>query len=187
MVIRMLTLEDLDAFITHALASSAESGRDGDPYFGPYSATERFHQEAIRERTQERWKRLLKEPGWRRSWGVFDGNLVVGSASLSGGELRTELHRVTLGMAVLRPYRGRGLGGRLLQEAIDWCRLQPSIEWLDLGVFGDNLPAQALYRKFGFQTIGEVRDRWRIDGRIIDEITMTLRVGTDSSPREHVS
>jgi RimJ/RimL family protein N-acetyltransferase len=176
-LIRLLNLDDLDAYVVHAVASSEESGRDGDPYFGPYSIHEPFRAEKIRERTSERWKRLLSQPGWRRAWGAFDGEGIVGSASLSGGDLRTELHRAILGMAVLRTHRGQGLGRALLEETISWCRLQPSIEWLDLGVFADNLPAQALYRKYGFEPVGQVIDRWRIDGHIVDEITMTLRVG----------
>jgi ribosomal protein S18 acetylase RimI-like enzyme len=175
--IRMLNLEDLADFLTFCAMSSVESGRDGDPYFGPYSADEPFPVDAIRDRTKIRWKRLLNEPFWRRAWGAFDGESLVGGLTLAGGELRTELHRVILGMAVLRTHRGQGLGQGLLEEVIAWCRVQPSIEWLDLGVFGDNLPAQALYRKYGFETVGHVADRWRIDGHIVDEISMTLRVG----------
>jgi ribosomal protein S18 acetylase RimI-like enzyme len=79
-------------------------------------------------------------------------------------------------MGILHGYRRQGIGTCLLDRAIEWCRGEPSIVWLDLGVFDDNLPAQALYRKSGFEEIGKTPDRWRIDGHRIVQTEMTLRV-----------
>ena len=103
------------------------------------------------------------------------------SGNVAAGDLPADLHRVNLGIGILRPHRRRGLGRRLMASIFDWCRKQPSVAWLDLGVFSDNEPAIALYEHLGFTTIGRVTDRWRVDGRRIDEIRMTCRVG-DGEP-----
>jgi RimJ/RimL family protein N-acetyltransferase len=170
-------MDDLESYVSYSVAQSTESGRDGDVYFGPYSRDEPFPADVMRRRTRKRWATSLNAPGWRRAWGIFDGEQLVGSADVAGSELFTGLHRVMLGIAILRTHRGQGLGRRLLGEVIVWCGAQPSIDWLDLGVFADNLPAQALFRSVGFQEIGRTDDCWRIDGHRVDEISMTLWVG----------
>ena len=176
MTIRALTLDDLEPYLVHLAAHGAESGRDGDVYFGPYGREHPLPVDEVRERTRERWAKPLDIPCWRRAWGGFDGDRIVSSASVAGGELPAGLHRVTLGMSVLRGHRRRGWGRRLLGVVVAWCRSQPSVAWLDLGVFADNLPARALYERAGFEVIGETRDRWRLDGHRVDEIAMTLPV-----------
>jgi RimJ/RimL family protein N-acetyltransferase/uncharacterized protein YhfF len=174
--IRPLGPADLDAYTDLMLQEHAESGSDGDPYFGPYSRYEIFPADGMRERTRERWRTPLDEIGWRRAWGVFDGPQLVGSGHVAGGSLPTELHRGTLGVGILRGYRQRGLGRRLIGEIVAWCRAEPRLDWLDLGVFADNAPAWALYRKIGFVLLGDAPDRYRIDGHSIEDITMTLPV-----------
>ena len=49
-----------------------------------------------------------------------------------------------------------------------------SIDWLDLNVLATNLPAKNLYLKSGFKILGETPDFYRIDGKSVAEITMTL-------------
>jgi hypothetical protein len=36
----------------------------------------------------------LTDVGWRRAWGLFDAEQLVGHLYLEGGALRSELHRV---------------------------------------------------------------------------------------------
>jgi len=176
--IRALDLSNLEDYLVQCAASDAESGRGGDSYSGPYSSDEPYPVALVRERNRERWVRPLDEPSWRRAWGAFVGNRMVGSASLIGGDLAADLHRVDLGMGVLRDYRRQGFGQLLLATIIDWCRARPTIDWIDLGVFADNEPAKALYVKLGFEVVGSTRDRWRVDGTRIDEIHMVLPVGS---------
>ena len=53
--VRLLGLEDLEPFLAFGAAESAESGRDGDPYFGPYSRYELFPVDEVRKKTRKRW------------------------------------------------------------------------------------------------------------------------------------
>jgi len=179
-VIRPLTLDDLEPYLVHCAALSAESGRNGDPYYGPYGHDEPLDPDGFRERTRERWSKTLDTPGWRRAWGLFVGERLVGSGDVAGGDLPAGLHRVTLGIGIQRSHRGRGRGRSLLEEIVAWCRAEPRLEWLDLGVFDKNVAAQGLFRQAGFSVIGQTNDRWRVDGQRIDEIAMTLRVGPEA-------
>jgi RimJ/RimL family protein N-acetyltransferase len=179
--IRLLTPDDLDALFDLLRDQRAAAADDPVPH-GPYNADEPFDEERRRRRAAEMWARPLSEPEWRRTWGAFDGRRCVGEVTLTGSGLRTGLHRADVGLGVQRPYRGVGLGRRLMLEAIEWAREQPSIDWLDLGVFVGNEPAERLYRALGFQEIALRRDLFRIDGQSIDDRAMTLWVGTGPAP-----
>ncbi len=150
---------------------------DGAAHSHPYGRDETFDLDDGRRQETRRWSTAITEVGWRRGWGLFDDQEIVGYAYLAGGLLASELHRAQLGIGVAGSHRREGGGSRLVGAAIAWARAQPSIEWIDLGVFSDNAPAQALYRKLGFRERGVTADRFRVDGASLDEISMTLNVG----------
>ena len=85
-------------------------------------------------------------------------------------------HCGSLGMGLLPETRGRGVGTRLVQAAIDrsW---ELGLERIELEVYASNSPALALYRKVGFVIEGvKVRAR-KLDGRYDDNIFMALMRG----------
>lgn len=59
----------------------------------------------------------------------------------------------------------------LSAAGIERARTQPSIDWIDLAVFSDNPGAQALYARHGFHVLGRTPDRFRVDGRSLDDIS----------------
>lgn len=82
-------------------------------------------------------------------------------------------HVGTLGMGLLATYRGKGIGSRLLQLAMQRAR-QRGLERIELSVLHDNAAARALYAQFGFQIEGRrVRD-WKHDGVYQDSILMAF-------------
>lgn len=176
MSVRALVSADVDRYVEFVRAVDAESGVDGNGHSHPYSKSEPRDAATARDREITRWSTAISEPSWRRAWGLFDGNDLVGQIYLAGGVLRSELHRVRLGMGVARSHRGQGGGTLLLQAASAWAREQPQIDWIDLGVFSDNPRAQALYARHGFQVVGRTHDRFRVDGESLDDISMTLNV-----------
>jgi GNAT superfamily N-acetyltransferase len=177
MEVILLSLEHMEAYLEHCAAHNAESGRDGDPYFGPYGKDDPYDIDVMRTRTHQRWTTALDESDWRRAWGVLDDHRIIASGEVTGRDLAADRHRVQLGMGVLHGYRHRGLGRRILTQIIAWCQAQPSIAWIDLGIIGDNPAAMALYRSMGFQEICVVPDRWRMDGHTFADTSMTLPVG----------
>jgi ribosomal protein S18 acetylase RimI-like enzyme len=172
-VIRLLGTSDMRDLLEHLRRAAQESGRDGDVVFRPRSVHEPFDDKASRERHRTAWLRAVGEPHWARTWGLIVDGALAGHVDLHGGLLLGEQHRATLGIGIERHGRGRGWGRGLMETAIAWAREQ-GIAWIDLGVFSDNAPARVLYAKLGFVEIGTWRDRFRVDGKHIDDIQMTL-------------
>jgi GNAT superfamily N-acetyltransferase len=172
-MIVQLNEADLPALVAHITRHSRESGRDGDPIFRPRSSTALIDDAATIERHRIGWLQPLDEPYWLRTWGARLDGEIRGHVDLHGGRLSSESHRAMLGMGVERGSRGHGLGRALLAAAIAWARTA-ELAWLDLGVFAHNERARALYRSVGFVEVGITRDRFRVDGVAIDDVSMVL-------------
>jgi ribosomal-protein-alanine N-acetyltransferase len=88
-----------------------------------------------------------------------------------------EVHLLNLSVAPARQGRGHGL--EMLQIVADQARAQGAAQlWLE--VRGSNLRAQALYRRFGLETVG-IRKRYypAKDGSREDALVMSLSLGVD--------
>lgn len=178
--IEPLTEDHRKAFEAHFARHRAESGAAD----GPFVPFEPDDPDGPTGWGDARLDGPLDEPGWHRWWGAFvEPGEIVGHVDLRGSKLRAGRHRCVLGIGIERAYRGAGLGTRLTQVAIDFCRQAPSIEWLDLYVFAHNAPARRLYERLGFREIGTFVDQFRIGGVSIDDVAMTLPVGDGPAGR----
>jgi GNAT superfamily N-acetyltransferase len=99
-----------------------------------------------------------------RLWLALDGEEIVGSLILDGGEpeaARTGAHIRMFFLA--EAYQGQGIGRSLMNRAIDFCDGFPygrsyltTFEGLD--------PARRLYESVGFRLVKEQRDRtWGVE------------------------
>jgi RimJ/RimL family protein N-acetyltransferase len=179
-MIRLLTDTDFPALFAHMCRHGDESGRNGDVVFRPRSQHEVMDEVQISERHRSAWARGVDQPLWLRTWGLFVDNAIVGHLDLNGGRLPAELHRATLGMGIERRARKKGFGRALLRTAIAWARARELV-WLDLGVFAHNEVARALYKSVGFVETGIVKDQFRVDGVMIDDVSMTLSLSRASA------
>jgi len=161
-------------FAAHMQRHVAESGRNG-LHFMPFLAQDPDRPVGV---ALEKLQLGLHEKGWHRCWVAMNVHMdcIVGHVDLKGSKLRTGLHRCELGLGIEEPWRGQGLGGRLMDTAIAFARAEPTLCWVDLGTFAHNAPARALYLKKGFLEVGCIRDRFRLDGQSIDDVQMTLSV-----------
>jgi RimJ/RimL family protein N-acetyltransferase len=169
---------DVDPWLASLAEQVRDNGRDG-VWFSPRSPDDGGPARTIESVLGwvARLARSEREPGWFRLWIARDREgTIVGHADLSGGRLTTELHRAELGMGIERPHRGVGLGPALLGTALSWARESGTIDWVELGVFSSNARARRLYERFGFEQIGCVPDRFRVDGAVIDDVRMALRL-----------
>jgi hypothetical protein len=96
--VRLLELGEVDAYLDLTVVVDAGSGVDGAPHSHAYSRSEPFDVVAARNREVTRWSTGIDEVGWRRAWGLRDGEELVGNLYLAGGALRSESHRVEMGM-----------------------------------------------------------------------------------------
>lgn len=96
------------------------------------------------------------------------GNLGLHAASKSP----RRRHVGSLGMAVRDDRQGCGVGTALMKAAIELADGWLNLQRLELSVYVDNLPALALYRKFGFAIEGTYRAYAFRDGYYVDSYAM---------------
>ena len=87
------------------------------------------------------------------------------------GGVNKSRHVLTSGMAVLKEYRGIGIGKALMNYVINWAKTQ-NYEKISLSVFSTNAPALNLYQKFGFKIEGVKKKEFKIESKYVDEICM---------------
>jgi ribosomal protein S18 acetylase RimI-like enzyme len=82
-------------------------------------------------------------------------------------------HTGVLGVALLPPLRGQGVGRRLIARTLE-AACAYGLSRVELTVRENNRNAIALYRKFGFETEGIKRNALKIDGRYENLVLMGL-------------
>jgi len=190
-LIETLAPGDAAAFVAHLRRHLSENGAHGVIY-APVDARDVGDSPTELHKRAVAWARCLTrkldKPDWRRVLVIRDPALsrevrarqpdrgIVAHLDLRSGALRTELHRCSVAMGMYEPFRGRGWGRALLQEAIAWAQRQPGLDWMDLGVFSQNGGARYLYESTGFRETGRVVDRFRVQGGSVDDVQMTLRL-----------
>jgi RimJ/RimL family protein N-acetyltransferase len=104
--------------------------------------------------------------------------VVIGSLGCESGQRRRVAHCGTFGMAVLKDWRGQGVGTAMLQCFLEWAEANPVIEKVGIGVLASNEPAIRLYRKSGFVEEGRQPKEIKIGpGQYEDVILMYRFVG----------
>jgi RimJ/RimL family protein N-acetyltransferase len=98
---------------------------------------------------------------------------IIGSLSFEDGPYRRIAHRGSLGIAVVRQWRGQGVGTALLRTLLEWAEASPLIEKVCLEVFATNESAIRLYEKLGFVEEGRrLREIKRGPGDYVDAVAM---------------
>jgi len=65
---------------------------------------------------------------------------------------------IILMLFVQRPYRRKGLGGKLVKAAEDWAR-RKGVERIGLNVGVRNIPADTLYERLGYERLSTIRSK----------------------------
>jgi RimJ/RimL family protein N-acetyltransferase len=104
---------------------------------------------------------------------VTEDERVVGWCDIIRMPLEGFDHTGRLGMGLLAPYRGQGIGRRLALAAIEAARAA-GMERIELEVLGSNVNAIRLYEKLGFVHEGVKRRARKLDGAWDDNVLMAL-------------
>lgn len=99
-----------------------------------------------------------------------DGERLIGWVDILPGPFEGLTHYGRLGMGLAPDARGRGLGLRLLERALD-DGFGAGLDRIELEVFASNQRAVALYRRAGFVEEGCRRSARKLDG-VCDDILM---------------
>jgi ribosomal protein S18 acetylase RimI-like enzyme len=125
--------------------------------FGEFNTPENMEIFLHEQNTVERQKAEVGAPG-RHFLLAYVGEEPAGYVSLRVGEPPKEL-KGEKAIEIVQLYSekkliGKGIGPALMQAALDLAAEQ-GFDWVWLGVWEENLRAQAFYRKWGFERFGE--------------------------------
>lgn len=126
-----------------------------------------------RERTPEERRAWLAARGPRHPVLVAEvAGEVVGWGSLNVVNPRAAYdHVADFSLYVERAWRGRGVGGRLLEALIARARTL-GYHKLVLSAFPFNQAGLRVYRRAGFREVGVYREQGLLDGRWVDTVVM---------------
>jgi ribosomal protein S18 acetylase RimI-like enzyme len=125
----------------------------------PLEATRKFVRNSIRE-------------GYPH-YVALEGDDVIGWCDILPIERPTRAHTGVLGIGVLAPFRGQGVGSALLRQALHKARTS-GFTRVELSVREGNRRVVPLYRRFGFVEEGLQRNAIRLDGQYENLICMAV-------------
>ena len=109
-------------------------------------------------------------------FGAFDPEL-AGTLGFYRDQHIKAAHKVHLwGMYVAPEYRQRGIGGKLLDAAVQYASSLPGIEMIRLSVSSAAPAALRLYERAGFRIWGTEPDSLRHKGQSVIEYHMLLQI-----------
>lgn len=109
---------------------------------------------------------------------------IVGNLSLNLNLTRiARRHVASIALAVRDDYQGRGVGSRLMSEAITLADKWLNIVRLELELIAGNDAAQRMYRRYGFDVEGTMKMWVYREGQFKDAIAMA-RIRPDLVPKK---
>lgn len=81
-------------------------------------------------------------------------------------------HRAELSFIILQEFCNMGIGGKMMEECLKWCKVH-QVSQAELDVVTNNERALKMYRDFGFEIVGTVPKALKyLDGSFADEYKM---------------
>lgn len=173
--IELADFKNLDGHVDHVARTFAELGFENKPVH-PFPVSKARSRSELVETRSKRWSNKPLSADWEIVWHSIVNEKIVGHLNLYLKNLETQLHRIHLGLAIEKGYRGIGIGKALMATAVEWARLQKQLEYIDLTVFASNAPAIQLYKNFGFKEVGRINDAFRVEGFVADDVLMSLKL-----------
>lgn len=117
---------------------------------------------------------LKNNPKARLYLAIYCGE-IIGNSSFGSYSAKRLSHRASIAISVKKAYWNHGIGSMLFKQVLDLIKdLDYSLVTLE--VLSDNLPAIALYKKFGFKKYGELDRYSKINKEYFPAIYMKLDI-----------
>ena len=110
---------------------------------------------------------------WPHLIAINEAGTVIGWCDITALNRPVFAHIGSLGIGVLTPYRGQGIGKALMRAALQQAKSK-GLTRIELTVRENNTSAIALYEKFGFEKEGVHKNGVCIDGHYENHIFMAL-------------
>jgi ribosomal protein S18 acetylase RimI-like enzyme len=118
--------------------------------------------------TEAEWKRRMTSALF-----TFSDDKPVGTITyLFDNRLKTKHIARIFGVYVDPNYRGRGIGKKLLEKALELIQENKNIVKIQLMVNSKQNAAVALYKNMGFIVVGQLKKEIKVDGEFYDELVM---------------
>jgi RimJ/RimL family protein N-acetyltransferase len=112
--------------------------------------------------------------GTNSMWFVaeMDG-MIVGQCSVGlVNKYQRYRHRAGVAFVLLQKYCNMGIGGKMMEECLKWCKAN-NVTQVELDVVKNNERALKMYQSFGFEIVGTIPNALRYsDGTYADEYNM---------------
>lgn len=126
--------------------------------------------------TVEEERNIIKNT--TRVWFVVEvGGKIVGQCSVGRiNSLERYRHRASVAFVILKEYCDLGIGGKMMQECLGWCK-ENDITQVELDMVASNERAIRMYKNFGFEIIGIMPNSLKyLDGSYADEYLMVKKL-----------
>lgn len=104
------------------------------------------------------------------------GDELVGNIDLTGSPRSKTFHTCILGMGIHELWRNQGLGGFLIQSALDWAKDHSPIELVCLEAYATNKGGIHLYQKCGFVQGGLIPHFFKDENGYDDKVQMYQQI-----------
>lgn len=161
---RILTVSDIEDFI-HLRAEGLQ--------FSPEAFGESYNE--FKKRTLNDYKSAFPQSENNFIVGAFENGKLVGVVGYYQKNAEKMKHKGSIwGMYVTPNNRGKGIGRRLLEYAIEKAKLFEDILQIELAVISTNESARKLYESIGFESFGTEKRALFVNGQFYDEEHMVL-------------
>ena len=124
------------------------------------------------EQEQNIIQSVLDDPDCEWFVAEYEGKLVGQCAVNLVAKRERYRHRAEVAFRVLKDYCGIGIGGKMMEECLSWCR-KNGVGQVELDVVTVNEPALKMYKGFGFKITGIIPRALRYpDGTYANEYKM---------------
>jgi RimJ/RimL family protein N-acetyltransferase len=163
--IRALTIQDIPAYrIARLNCLRSNPNRFGTTYEEEAAKAELFFETCLKD-----------DDCIHFMLGAFDGDALIGLCGFIRETRKRTSHRGEIvQMYVADAYQGKGIGKKLLEQAIEKAFDLPGVEQLVLSAVAENEKAVGLYRALGFEEYGVFRDYFRLEDGYLDQRFMVL-------------
>lgn len=101
-------------------------------------------------------------------------NQIIGVGTITSSSKIKSRHSGELGIVVQKDYQGKGIGSLIIQYLIDWAKSNGVTTRIQLDTRCDNLGAVDLYKKFGFEIEGCLKNSTLLNEKYYDLYVMGL-------------